>query len=95
MGGGAFVLMAGLSSTFFILIDEQVNLVISDKYRSTMLSVVAMFEEFSTIAIDPVIGAALDALGFSRAYLLLAALLCVAFGLAIGLAGVFVRSQRP
>lgn len=95
VGGGAFVLMAGLSSTFFILIDEQVNLVISDKYRSTMLSVVAMFEEFSTIAIDPVIGAALDALGFSRAYLLLAALLCVAFGLAIGLAGVFVRSQRP
>ncbi|MEW6910436.1 MFS transporter [Trueperella pyogenes] len=95
VGGGAFVLMAGLSSTFFILIDEQVNLVISDKYRSTMLSVVAMFEEFSTIAIDPVIGAALDALGFSRAYLLLAALLCVAFGLAIGLAGVFVRSRLP
>lgn len=96
-GASVFVVVAGLSSAFFILIDEQVNLAISDKYRSTMLSVVAMFDEVSTIAVDPLIGVALDALGFSRVYLLLAATLCVLLGLAIGLASLAIRrfDRRP
>lgn len=91
MGASVFIIMAGLSSAFFILIDEQVNLAISDKYRSTMLSIVAMFDEVSTIAVDPLIGAALDSLGFSRTFLLLAAMLCVFLGLAIGLAALSFR----
>lgn len=79
VGAGSFVLLSGLASVFFILIDEQVNLVISDKYRTTMLSIVAMFDEAATIAVDPAIGAVLDALGFSRTYLLLSAVLSVSF----------------
>lgn len=84
-GAVGYVLISAVSSTFFILIDEQMNLVISDRYRATMLSVNAMFGEISTIAVDPLIGAALDQMGFSRTYLLLAAVLAVVFALASAL----------
>ncbi|WP_216402610.1 MFS transporter [Arcanobacterium phocae] len=92
IGAGSFVLLSGLASVFFILIDEQVNLVISDKYRTTMLSIVAMFDEAATIAVDPVIGAVLDALGFSRTYLLLSAVLSVSFCLVVALATYSTRN---
>lgn len=80
-GAVAYVFMSGLATLFYILLDEQVNLVISDQYRATMLSVVAMFDEVSTIVIDPLIGYSLDALGFSRAYLLIAGVLAVGLSL--------------
>ena len=90
-GAIAFVAISGLSTLFFTLLDEQVNLVISDRYRSTMLSIVAMFDEVATIAIDPLIGAMLDAVGFSRAYLLLAAIIALLFLAAMATAYAILR----
>ena len=85
VGVAAYVGMSGMSSCFYILVDEQVNRIAIDRFRATALSVVSMLDELSTIVVDPGIGLLLDRLGFGASYLLTGAVLasCVLVATAI------------
>lgn len=56
-------------SPFAIILGENLNRVIDNKYRATLLSISSLLDEMFAICIDPIIGIAIDLLGFRATYI--------------------------
>lgn len=86
-GAAGYFGISMMHSPFTILLGDSLNKAIDNRYRATLLSVSNQFDEVFGIAMDPIIGAAIDAAGFRMVYICMGAI----SALLLLAAGVFLR----
>lgn len=82
-----------LHGPFTILLSDELQRVISSKWRATMLSISNQSDEIFSVLADPLIGAGIDGIGFGRIYFILGAITLII--VTIALAVVTKKSAEP
>lgn len=77
----AFIASEFIQTPFMILLTEKIHNSVDDSHRNTMLAISNQFDNFSTLAFDPLIGYSLDKIGFRLTYFYMAVILLFVIGI--------------
>lgn len=73
----AFIASEFIHTPFMTLLSEKIHDSVDDAHRNTMLAISNQFDNFSTMLFDPLIGLALDKIGFRLTYFYMAAIFLI------------------